>query len=300
MTTHQIRRPLGYLLSLLGAATAGAFGIALYTTNRMNGPKRDAWLDEFSISPWELQVPYEPVGFETDEGLTIRGWWFPRPETRRVIIGCAGHRRTKHELIGIGASLWRAGNNILLFDFRGVGESDVGPQSVGHNELPDALAAVRCAQSRLPGAQVGMIGYSMGAAVAILTAARDPAVRAVVADSSYATLRDVIAFAYRQRRLPPLLLALTGLVNHWRYGYTWSSMQPVDAVEKIAPRPLLIIHGSDDGLTPVEQAYRLYQAAREPKELWIVQGARHCGAYFADRQEYVRRVADFFARALES
>jgi len=297
---QQMFKPLGYLLSLMGAALAEALGIAVYTTNRMNGPKRETWMDELAISPFEVQVPFEPVSFRTDDGLTIRGWWFPRPETNHVVIGCAGHRRAKHELIGIGSGLWRAGNNVLLFDFRGVGESDLGPQSVGYNELPDARAAVQFALQRQSGARVGLIGYSMGAAVAILVAAQDPAVRAVVADSSYARLRDVIAFAYRQKRLPPLLLAVTEMVNHWRYGYTWSTMQPLDAVEKIAPRPLLIIHGSNDAVTPVEQAYELYEAAGEPKELWIAEGARHCGAYFIDREAYVSRVANFFATSLRS
>jgi uncharacterized protein len=292
-------RPARYLLSLGGAFAAGAAAVALYTTRELNRPNRRTWLDEFTFSPFELQVPHEPVSFRSEDGVTLRGWWFPRPETAGVVIACTGHRRAKHELLGIGSALWRAGNNVLLFDFRGCGESDDAPLSAGHRELPDARAAVQFARERLPGARVGMIGYSMGGAVAIAAAAAEPAVRAVVADSAYASLREVIAHAYRARRLPARpFLDLSDALNRWRYGYPFAALRPVDVVGRIAPRPLLLIHGGADGLAPVEHAHRLYAAAGEPKELWIVEGARHCGAYFADRQAYVARVADFFARAL--
>jgi fermentation-respiration switch protein FrsA (DUF1100 family) len=292
-------RRLRYLAALLGGALAGGLGVAIHTTRVLNGPRRRA-PDEFTFTPWEVQAPFEAVSFPSDDGVTLRGWWLPRPETARLAIGLTGHRGAKHDLLGIGPGLWRAGYNVLLFDFRGCGDSDDAPLSVGYNELPDARAAVRFARQRLPGARIGLIGYSMGASLAILVAAADPAILGVVADSAYASLRDVIAHAYRRRRVPPLpLLALADLLNRWRYGYPFSALRPVEAVGRIAPRPLLIVHGAADALTPVEHAHQLYAAASEPKELWIAAGAPHCGAYFADRPAYVARVAAFFARALD-
>jgi fermentation-respiration switch protein FrsA (DUF1100 family) len=96
------------------------------------------------------------------------------------------------------------------------------------------------------------------------------------------------------------LLAASDRYNGWRHGYRFGTLRPIDAVARIAPRPLLIIHGEDDNLTPAEHARRLYAAAREPKECWIVPGAPHCGGYFADREAYVGRVAEFFARGVAS
>lgn len=87
-------------------------------------------------------------------------------------------------------------------------------------------------------------------------------------------------------------------MNRRRYGYPFAALRPVEAVGKIAPRPLLIIHGVADAVTPVEHARQLYAAAGELKELWVVEDAPRCGAYFADRPAYVARVAAFFARAL--
>lgn len=297
--TRRRPRPLRYAATFAGGALAGALGIAAYTTRELNGPQRRGWRDNYTFTPWEVQVPYEPVSFVTDDGVTLRGWWFPRPESDRVVIACTGHKGVKTDLLGISSGLWRAGNNVLLFDFRGCGESDLAPLSIGYHEQRDLRAAITFARERITGAHLGLIGYSMGAAVALLVAAGDPAIRAVVADSSYATIAGVLVAAYRRRRLPaPPFIALSDRYNGWRYGYRFGALRPIDIVGQIAPRPLLVIHGTRDAVTPVDHAHQLYAAAGEQKELWIAEEAHHCGAYFLDRQGYVARVAEFFARGL--
>jgi fermentation-respiration switch protein FrsA (DUF1100 family) len=141
----------------------------------------------------------------------------------------------------------------------------------------------------------------MGASVAVLLAARQAAVRAVVADSPFTGIAEVIAYNMARWRLParlvvPMADALTG----WRYGYRFGAVRPVEAVAAISPRPLLLIHGDADTLIPVSHAHQMFAAAREPKKLWIVEGAEHCGGYFADRAGYVARVARFFDQYLGS
>jgi fermentation-respiration switch protein FrsA (DUF1100 family) len=139
----------------------------------------------------------------------------------------------------------------------------------------------------------------MGAAIAIITAASNPAVGAAVADSSFSDIQSVVAHAFRRNKVPPRpFLALTSMYNRWRYGYSFGAVRPINVVARIAPRPLLIIHGSADAITPLAHAHDLYAAAREPKELWVVTGVEHCGAYFADREAYVRRVAAFLEQSL--
>ncbi|GAC1627075.1 MAG: alpha/beta hydrolase [Chloroflexota bacterium] len=292
---HRLR----YVLPLGGALASGALGVAAYTSHVINRPRRATWRDDFTFTPWEVQVPHDVVDFETADGVRLRGWWLTRPESARTVICCTGHRGLKQDLLGIGTGLWRAGNNVLLFDFRGCGDSDLVPLSLAYHELLDARAAIRFVQERNPGAHIGLVGYSMGAAVSILVAAEDPSIRVVVADSSFATMRDVVAFAIRRHRLPAHpIVGLSDLFNYWRHGYRFSAVKPIDAIGRMAPRPVLIIHGEEDSVTPVDNAYRLFEAAREPKELWVVPGARHCGAYFAHRQTYVRRVSEFVGRSL--
>lgn len=291
--------PLRLTLPLGGAVLAGMLGVAAYTAYTINGPRRRP-AERYQFSPFEVAVEHEAVSFVTEDGITIRGWWFARPATPAVVIGLAGHRGRKADLLGIGSGLWRAGFNVLLFDYRGCGESDPGVQSLAHHELHDARAAVAYAHARLPDARLGVIGYSMGAALAIRLAAEQPTIRAVVADSPFATMRDVIAHAYQRRRVPTRpLLDLADALTRWRYGYPFEAVRPLDVVGRIAPRPLLLIHGTADDVIPVEHARRLYAAAGEPKELWECEGAPHCGAYFVDRPAYVARVAAFFRAALE-
>jgi fermentation-respiration switch protein FrsA (DUF1100 family) len=140
----------------------------------------------------------------------------------------------------------------------------------------------------------------MGAAIAILMAAEDETIGGVVADSPFATINDVLVHAHGRYRLPvAVTVALTDLFTRIRYGYSFDAVRPIDAVGKIAPRPLLLIHGSGDRLIPVEHSYRLQAAAGANSHLWVVDGVAHCGAYFADRAEYVRRVGSFFLTALE-
>lgn len=301
---HPTRRghgkPLRYGLPLAGAIVSGALGVAAYTAHVLNGPRRADPLGAFSLTPWEVRVPFEPVSFITEDGVTLRGWWFPAAGSNRVVVGYTGHKGIKQDLLGIGSGLWRAGNNVLLFDFRGCGESDLAPLSLGHHELPDARAAIVYARQRLPAAHIGIVGFSMGAAIAILIAAEDHRVRAVVADSPFATINDVLMHAHRRYRLPvTLTVALTDIVTRVRYGYSFDAVRPIDAVGRIAPRPLFLIHGSADGLVPVEHAYRLHAVAGTNSRLWIVHGVPHCGAYFDDREEYVQQVASFFQASLE-
>src|SRR5207248_1496142 len=121
------------------------------------------------------------------------------------------HRGSKPDMLGIGSYLWRAGNNVLLFDFRGCGESDPSPISLAHHEVNDARAAVQFVRARIPEARIGMLGFSMGAAVTILVAAADTGVRAVVADSSFTSIRDVVAHHMRRHRLPPSVVPLADI-----------------------------------------------------------------------------------------
>jgi len=295
-----LRHPLRVIVPLGGAVVAGALGIAAYTGYHLNGPTRRRFLDGYTFSPWEVQVDYEPVEW-TVEGATIRGWWLPQPASRQVVIGCTGHRGAKHELLGIGSGLWRAGYNVLLFDFRGRGESDGDACSLAFHELADLRGAVAYTLERMPEAELGVIGYSMGAAVALLVTASEPRIRAVVADAPFASIRRVVGSAYTRRRVPAgAMLRLSDSINRWRYGYGYGAVQPVDAVAAIAPRPLLLIHGSEDRTIPLDHSEEIYAAAGEPKELWVIPGAGHCAAYFVDRAAYVARVSAFFERSLSA
>ena len=196
----------------LGASTAGASLAALaswVTARRITapGPREDKF-----VTPWELDIPYEEVAFPTEDGLLLRGWWLPASAAKRTVVALHGHRGARHHCVGIGAALWRRGSNVLLFDHRGRGSSEGDMVSLGYFETLDALAAVEYSLARAPGLPLGLIGYSMGAAVAVMTAGRDERVGAVVADSPFASERSLVRFLLG-RQLGPLRAPVAALTE---------------------------------------------------------------------------------------
>ncbi len=293
-----VRTLLSGALGVLG----GVLGAAWYVSTRVSPNRARTYQDSYTFTPWELGVPHESITLYSADGLRLSGWWMPHSATAPVIICCHGHSGSKADNLGIATNLWRAGYNLLLFDFRGRGDADPWPHTLISREVDDLLAAVAYARARLLTAPIGVVGYSMGAAVAILAAAREPAIAALVADSSFTAGDDVVAHGVRNTlRIPPrpLVFATDAVVSR-RHGYRFSQARPIDAIGKIAPRPVLIIHGASDTLTPSSHAHALYAAAGEPRQLWVVPGLEHCGAYFADRPGYCRRVTGFFDQYLGS
>ncbi len=292
-----------------GGATIGSLGMAYYVARALTAPSPASPTDEYLLTPFETGAEYEDVTFPSARAgerppaeRMLHGWWYPRAETTRVVICCPGYRGTKSDLIGIGMALWRAGFNVLTFDFHGHGADHGAPVTLGYREVQDLFGALEYVHARVAEARIGVIGFSMGASVAILAAARRADIRAVVADSPFATHEDIVTYAIeRVTRLPGRQVArLADTFLGWRAGYRHRDVRPVAEVAAIAPRPLLIVHGSADRTIPIEHAYRVYKAAGAPKELWIGEGADHCGTYFLDRPGYCARVAAFFERTLAS
>jgi alpha-beta hydrolase superfamily lysophospholipase len=286
------RRLTTSLATLASGAALGLLGVAGYTAWTLNGPRRP-WPD-YVFTPFEVRADSEDVRLTSADGVGLAGWWLDAPGSDTVVVCAHGHRGNKADMLGIGSGLWREGFSVLLFDFRGNGDSDDGPQSLAHREQADLRAAIDYAVERRPGARVVVMGFSMGASTAILVGAADPRVAAFALDSPFATMGDVVAANYRRYRLPSQpFLPLADLANRLRYGYSYAQVRPLDAIGSLAPRPVLLLHGTDDRVVPCSHAVELAQAAGPTCELVIFDGADHCGGYFEDRQGYIDRVARF-------
>jgi len=280
----------------LGAPAVGASLAALaswVTARRITAPGPR---EEKFVTPWELGITYEEVAFRAEDGLLLRGWWLPAPQAKRTVIALHGHRGARHHCVGIGAALWRREANVLLFDHRGRGSSEGDLMSLGYFETLDTLAAIEYSLARAPGVPLGLIGFSMGAAVAVMAAARDERVGAIVADSPFVSERELVRFLLRRQMgfLHPPVIALTERLLPYDPG----GVEPLREVAKIAPRACLFVHGLHDETCDPKDSVRLDEAAGEPKELWLLEGAGHCDAYFADREAYCERVGSFFEEHL--
>jgi fermentation-respiration switch protein FrsA (DUF1100 family) len=285
------------LCSILFVIIAGAALIVLHAVNRLTCPKRRL----VGGTPSDYGLPYEPVTFTSQDKTILRGWFIQSPAPRATIIFCHGHGGSKAPDLKYVPWLREQGYNVLLFDFRAHGESDGDLTSLVYYERQDVLAAIAYLQQRGIH-QVGLLGFSMGAAVAIATAPLSQAVRAVIADSAFAELRTIVNKGLRNRHIPqcislPLTTLILWIAGH-RLGCQLSDSDPLRWVGRISPRPLLIIHGGQDRDVPVSEAHRLYEAAGEPKELWIVEQAAHRNVDEIFPKEYLRRVLTFFDRWL--
>lgn len=263
-------------------------------------PPRPIWLDDFSFTPFEFQADYEDVELVTADGVNFGAWHFRQPGSPQTVIISGGHKGQRQGTLGIAVALWRKGFNVILYSYRGMPGSDRAPITFGIKEVLELQAVIAFARKRIAHARIGLLGYSMGAVVSLLGAAGEPEVQALVLDSPFSDLRRIMVENVRRTsRLPGTpFVWLAGLMFWMRTRSTLSEGRPLDVLTALEPRPLFFIHGGADQMTNVNHSRRLYDAYRGPREIWIVQGAPHTGAYFADRSLYVERVAGFFARHL--
>ena len=277
-------------------------GAAIYLVETLTRPKKLAPFADYTFTPFELGLPAETVEFPPRKGEhKVSGWFIPHPGATTTLLVCPGYRSSKSDMLGISNFLWKDGHNILAFEYYGHG-MEVGTHvTLGYREMEDFMGAVEYAKQRAPGTRLGVLGYSMGAAIAIMCSARTPEIEAIVADSAFATHTSVVDFNVRHAlHMPSAPFAwLADYLLGWRAGYHFRQVEPLRDVALIAPRPILIIHGGKDTVVDPHDAPLLYAAAQEPKELWIVPDADHCGAYFADRPRYVKKVISFFEENLQ-
>jgi alpha-beta hydrolase superfamily lysophospholipase len=291
-----------WLGRIVAAAAAGYLGyISVEGSRRVVRPGRRALEPDVEggpATPADIGLPYEEVRFTTDDGVTLSGWLIPAErETRGAIVllhGFSGHRLP--QLLAFVPWL-RTRYHILQIDFRGHGASGDAPITLGTSEQRDVAAAVHLLQGRGLG-PIALMGISMGASVAIM-AAPDLPVAAVVADAPYAQLHNPIANRMREHGYPlagigaRLVVAAASLRARVRL------RDPLARVPGIAPRGLLLIAPREDRLIDWTQSERLYEAAAEPKELMVVDGAAHSDAHAVEPMEYERRVLAFLGRYLD-
>jgi uncharacterized protein len=274
--------------------------VAIYGSRVLTRPEVRAFVPDEGggpATPADLGIGYEEVEFDTDDGLRLAGWLIPAArDTRSVVIlmhGFTGHRLP--ELASFVPWLHRH-YNVLQFDFRGHGGSQASTVAMGLTEWRDVAAAVRFCERRGYG-PIALMGISMGASIAIIAAPHLP-VEAVVADAAYAELYHPIANRLHERGYPLASAGARALLFGARMRLGTALPSPIDSVAAIAPRGLLLIAPREDRLIRAEQSVRLYEAANEPKELFIVDGAGHAEAWATAGPAYEERVIGFLERYL--
>lgn len=248
----------------------------------------------------------EKVTFASREDkLQLKGWFLPAPGSQKTVIFVHGYRNNRLQenvpALAVARELVGKGYNILLFDLRNSGESPGELTSVGQYEKWDVLGAIDYVRSRgSQGKHIGLLGFSMGGATAVMAAAEAKEVEAVVTDASFADLTT-----YIRENLPAwsdlpdfpftaMILTLIPPVT----GTDPEEVSPVQAVNKTRT-PMFFIHGKADTTISYKDSEQLYRAAAaRDKELWLVDGADHVKSYQVQSREYIKRVTSFFNKHL--
>lgn len=247
--------------------------------------------------PSYFSEDYGHVVFSSSDGIQLDGWLIPNGESSPLVIVCHGHGSSKGDGIGVAEFLHRNGYGVFMFDFRAHGESEGDLATLGWLEVEDLKAAIGYVKENVDPASIGVLGFSMGGAVAITTAGQTDEIKAVVADSAFPDRSGLIAKAV-DNNLPPPFSLMTLLFARAR-GMNLDDNNPASHVQGISPNALLIIQGDSDHLVTLDDAKLLFEKAKEPKELWLVDDTPHVAAFHNDRREYERRVLGFFEEHLQ-
>lgn len=315
------------------AATSSLAILAHYFVDQLSRPHT---LPDQDLFTWKLPHPEpEPPAsqkrsllFRTSDGKLLSGDFWAQSHPAPTVVICHGYRITRTYLRPVAALEYKYGYNILLFDFRGHGESESVATSGGNAEVHDLEAALTVA-SRQPETLPGKIiihGFSMGASVALLTPPH-PEVAAIIADSPYARLDEILRqFVRWQLAGEPSLrhlrstfpavswatVAISKVIFRLRFGHAliarpaasfkrWQA-QVKGTTHQSFP-PILLIHGAQDTAIPISHARQIAAQAQLyniPLVTYFVEEAGHCGAYGHNPQEYIRVLQQFLARYLDS
>ena len=247
-----------------------------------------------------LQLPYEEVEFSTPDSLTLRGWFIPTdaPDAPAVVYAPGtGHDQASG--LHIVRALHDAGYHVLLFSYRGYGESD-GDEfgfTYGQAESVDLDSAVAFLAEAKQIDRIGVIGFSAGAATAILSAARNSRIDAVVAAAPFASISEI----WRTNSpaiMPDWYQEWTMRVAEYRKGFKRENIEPINVIEQIAPRSILILQGEADRRVTVAQAEKLFASAGEPRELWVIEGATHSMIHEEALVSLEPQIIDFLDNAM--
>jgi len=236
------------------------------------------------------------ISFYNWRGNLLSGWLALSAPHAPVIILTHGTPGNRVSMVQRAAFLFKHGYNVLLFDFQSYGQSQGIMSTLGLVESEDILSAISYLKS-LPDtsdSKIGVLGLSMGATAAVLAASRTNDIAALVAESCPQDATRVPGDVPNDQARE----ADKEIVEEV-YGVDITQARPIDVVNKLAGHTaIFFVNGDADDETPIDGMYKLYEAAKQPKQYWVVSGAGHAQSFAMDTSDYIARVNAFFDESL--
>jgi alpha-beta hydrolase superfamily lysophospholipase len=262
-----------------------------------------AWmLGSKLVSPANHRVPL-PAGFSAQTvslpgvGHSIAGWWIDKGDGSPVILLLHAVRADRSTMVSRAQLLMQHRFSVLLIDLQGHGETPGAAITLGYRESADVVAAREWIKRAAPGRKIGVVGCSLGGA-SVLLAPQPSGFDAVVLEA-YPRISRAVENRIRIRLgfLAPVLTPLLLTQLEPRLHISASDLEPIRSIGHLGA-PVLIAAGSKDEHTTLEESRELFDAASQPKSLWVVEGARHQDLLAYDGAGYEEHVVGFLKQAL--
>ncbi|MBK9600578.1 MAG: alpha/beta hydrolase [Anaerolineales bacterium] len=238
-------------------------------------------------------IEFRSVDLLTEDGVRLSAWYTPPDDERSGAVILLAHGYGDNRPEWVHAMFAKGGYGVLSWDARAHGESGGEISTLGYREVLDVKAALDFVLAQPEIKHVGAWGGSMGGATLIRATASLPQIEALVVDSSFSSLGEEVDFLAPYPFVNPLAkLLMTFVLDTDLY-----SASPLEKISEISPRPVYIIQGSADKVASPDSAEELYEAAGDPRFLWVEEGVRHLGTFEANPRRYERRVLRFFDEA---
>jgi fermentation-respiration switch protein FrsA (DUF1100 family) len=243
----------------------------------------------------EKHIVFQALDLVTDDGVHLATWYTPpKPALSGVegngslVLLAHGHGDNRPEWMYV--MFVKAGYGVLAWDARAHGSSGGDFSTLGYQEVLDVKAALDFAKKQPEVKHIGGWGGSMGAATLIRAAAQFPEIEALAVDSPYVSLDEQVDYLVPY----PLANPLAKFLLRLKLGVDLNDGSPGALIGKISPRPVYLIEGDGDRVTPPDAAQELYNAAGEPRWLWTEKDVTHMAMYLDNPRKYERRVVGFF------
>jgi pimeloyl-ACP methyl ester carboxylesterase len=283
---------------LAGVVTFVSFGAIGFLMYKHSHPPRVAAAE----TPEALFTRYENVEFPSTDGIPLVGWWISGAPGSPVVILCHDLGESRSSLVGLSTDLAESGYSVLLFDFRGHGQSG-GVSSFGILEKRDLLGAIDWLASRrdADAQHIGVVGVGMGAHAAILAGAERPQVRCLVLDSPYQDVATSFAAArLRSGTFGPWLRRAATYLYDMVYRVNSTKESAVRRVASLADKNLLFLAPRGRAATTRAMYESVPESRRRDKNLLLLEATRTSALYGEDRARYDREVVGFLLSYLPS
>jgi len=246
-------------------------------------------------TPADAKLEYEKVTFASRDGTRLNGWFVPAVDKPLgTVIHFHGNAQNMTAHFSFVNWIPREGFNLFVFDYRGYGQSEGNPTRRGVYE--DAVAAIEYARSRkdVDPDRLLILGQSLGGAnaIAALGYNRFDGVRAVAIESSFYSYRQIVRETIAHIPVVSLL--------RWPLSFlvVGNGYSPGKVIDRLAPVPLLLIHGTSDRVIPLHHGEQLFKKADEPKQFWVIENGRHTEAFTTYGRQYRQSLVKFYMGAL--